>query len=90
MNEEKSVREPEEAPAAEGDLEERKLWSDYMKAYADALSATSTRWAPWYVVPANSKTNRNLLVSAVLCETLEALKMRYPRPQAKLDGIVIE
>jgi PPK2 family polyphosphate:nucleotide phosphotransferase len=72
------------------DIEERKLWNDYMKAYADALSATSTKWAPWYVVPADSKTNRNLLVSSVLCETLEALKMRYPRPQAKLNGIVIE
>jgi PPK2 family polyphosphate:nucleotide phosphotransferase len=72
------------------DVDERKLWSEYMKAYTDALSATSTEWAPWYVVPADSKTNRNVLISSVLCETLEALKMRYPRPKEKLDGIVID
>ena len=69
---------------------ERKLWPQYMKAYAAALDATSTDQAPWYVVPANSKTNRNLLISSVLLDTLEGLKMRYPPPTEKLDGIVIE
>jgi PPK2 family polyphosphate:nucleotide phosphotransferase len=72
------------------DLGERKLWPQYMKAYADALGATSTDHAPWYVVPANSKTNRNLLISSVLLDTLEGLKMRYPRSTEKLDGIVIK
>jgi PPK2 family polyphosphate:nucleotide phosphotransferase len=72
------------------DLAERKLWLQYMRAYADALAATSTDQAPWYVVPANSKTNRNLFISAVLLDTLEGLKMRYPPPAEKLDGIVIK
>jgi PPK2 family polyphosphate:nucleotide phosphotransferase len=72
------------------DLAERKLWPDYMKAYTDALAATSTQWAPWYVVPSNSKMNRNLFVSSVLRETLEGLNMRYPRPKQKLDGIVVQ
>ena len=72
------------------DLAERALWPDYMKAYADALAATSTEWAPWYVVPSNSKMNRNLFVSSVLLDALEGLKMRYPRPKEKLDGIVVE
>jgi PPK2 family polyphosphate:nucleotide phosphotransferase len=72
------------------DLVERALWNDYIKAYADALSATSTELAPWYVVPANSKKNRNLFISSVLLETLEGLKMHYPRLKQKLDGIVVE
>ncbi len=72
------------------DLAERKLWSDYTKAYTDALAATTTEWAPWYVVPSNSKMNRNLFVSSVLLDTLEGLKMEYPRPKEKLDGIVVE
>jgi PPK2 family polyphosphate:nucleotide phosphotransferase len=73
-----------------GDLAERKLWRDYQEAYANALEATSTDWAPWYVVPANSKMNRNLLISSVLSDTLTGLKMKYPPPKEKLDGIVIE
>jgi PPK2 family polyphosphate:nucleotide phosphotransferase len=72
------------------DLAERKLWHDYIKAYTDALAATSTEWAPWYVVPSNSKMNRNLLISSVLLDTLEGLKMQYPRVKEKLDGIVVE
>lgn len=60
------------------DLEERKLWDDYMKAYEQAISATSTEWAPWYIVPANSKTHRNIVTSAVLKEALESLKLSYP------------
>jgi PPK2 family polyphosphate:nucleotide phosphotransferase len=72
------------------DLAERALWNDYMKAYTDALAATSTEQAPWYVVPSNSKRNRNLSISSILLETLEGLKMRYPRLKQKLDGIVVE
>ncbi|MEO8627724.1 MAG: polyphosphate kinase 2 family protein [Betaproteobacteria bacterium] len=72
------------------DLAERKLWPEYIKAYANALSATSTEGAPWYVIPANSKTNRNLLIGRILYETLKSLKMRYPKPTASLDGVVID
>ncbi len=62
------------------DLEERKLWSEYKLAYEDALTATSTQWAPWYIVPADSKTNRNIVISSVLKEALSDLKMSYPQP----------
>jgi PPK2 family polyphosphate:nucleotide phosphotransferase len=72
------------------DLEERVLWKEYMKAYEAALEATSTAWAPWYVIPADSKTTRDLIVSQVLVEQLRALKLSYPKPKIKLDGIVVE
>lgn len=61
------------------DLQERKLWDKYMHAYEEAIAATSTECAPWYVVPADSKTNRNIVVSSVLKEALESLKMSYPK-----------
>lgn len=65
------------------DLEERALWPRYMQAYEAALKATSTPYAPWYVIPADSKTNRNLLISQLILSVLEALPLAYPaRPQA--------
>jgi PPK2 family polyphosphate:nucleotide phosphotransferase len=73
-----------------GDLKERKLWPDYMKAYEDVLSKTSTEAAPWYIVPANRKWFRDLVISSVLVETLESLKMKYPESAENLDGVVIE
>jgi PPK2 family polyphosphate:nucleotide phosphotransferase len=63
-----------------GDLEERKLWDDYTTAYEDALARTSTKHAPWYVVPADRKWVRNHVVASVLVKTLETLKMKYPEP----------
>jgi PPK2 family polyphosphate:nucleotide phosphotransferase len=72
-----------------GDLKERELWDDYMKAYSRALSATSTKWAPWYVVPANSKTNRNLLILRLLVATLKGLKLKHPPPEPGLAGIKV-
>ena len=73
-----------------GDLEERKLWPDYMKAFEDVLSKTSTEYAPWYIVPANRKWFRDLVISSVLINTLEGLKMSYPDSEENLDGVVIE
>ncbi|MDH3383784.1 MAG: polyphosphate kinase 2 family protein [Deltaproteobacteria bacterium] len=61
-----------------GDIEERKLWERYMKAYEACLSATSTSTAPWYVVPADDKENARLIISRVILGTLKELKMRYP------------
>ena len=61
------------------DIEERKFWKQYMKAYEECLSATSTRDAPWYVVPADDKENARLIVSQILLDTLEGLKMTYPK-----------
>ncbi len=65
------------------DLEERKFWKDYMKAYEACLSATSTDTAPWYAVPADDKRNSRLIVSQILLETLRSLKLTYPKPDAK-------
>ena len=73
----------------EGDLKERDLWADYMKAYEVVLSKTSTADAPWYIVPANSKWYRDFVIATVLVETLRGLKMRYPTPAAGLADVVI-
>ena len=61
-----------------GDLEERKLWDDYQKAFDDALTKCSTDEAPWYVIPANRKWFRNLAVATILADTIDDLKPRYP------------
>jgi len=65
------------------DVEERKHWKQYMKAYAKCLAATSTRQAPWYVVPADDKPNARLIISQVILDTLSGLKMSYPEADAK-------
>jgi PPK2 family polyphosphate:nucleotide phosphotransferase len=65
------------------DVEERQFWKDYMHAYQDALGATSTRHAPWYIVPADDKQNARLIVSQVILDTLEGLKMHYPATSAE-------
>lgn len=65
------------------DLPERKLWDEYMKAYEDALSKTSTDWAPWHVIPANHKWYRDLLVSQIIVKTLEKMDLHYPKIEEK-------
>jgi PPK2 family polyphosphate:nucleotide phosphotransferase len=69
-----------------GDLAERKLWKNYMKAYEDCLSATSTKNAPWYVVPADDKANARLIISQIILETLNALKLAYPELSDELKS----
>jgi PPK2 family polyphosphate:nucleotide phosphotransferase len=64
---------------SEGDIEERKLWKKYMAAYEACLSATSTRRAPWHVVPADDKENARLIISQVILETIGDLKLSYPQ-----------
>ena len=73
-----------------GDLKERQLWPEYKKAFEDALTKTSTGWAPWYIVPANRKWFRNLVIGTTLVDTLKGLDMKYPEPEENLDNIVIE
>jgi PPK2 family polyphosphate:nucleotide phosphotransferase len=68
------------------DMKERKYWNDYMKAYEDCLSATSTRSAPWYVVPADDKATTRLIVSRIILDTLSELKMEYPRLDPKVKS----
>jgi PPK2 family polyphosphate:nucleotide phosphotransferase len=60
------------------DIEERKLWHNYRKAYEACLSATSTKQAPWYVIPADDKENARLIVSQIILDTLNELEMSYP------------
>lgn len=71
------------------DLKERDLWSKYMVAYENAMRATSTENAPWYVVPADSKTNRNLLISRLLLNALKSLNLAYPPVPAAFKTIKI-
>jgi len=72
------------------DVEERKLWPSYIEAYQEALSRTSTDWAPWYVVPANHKWYRNLVVASVIVETLGGLGMKYPDSPEDVAQITID
>lgn len=72
-----------------GDLADRALWDNYQAAFAEAISETSTSYAPWYVIPANRKWYRNLVVSTILIETLEDMNPRYPDPEEGLDDVVI-
>ncbi|TWO68855.1 polyphosphate--nucleotide phosphotransferase [Caenimonas sedimenti] len=72
-----------------GDVEVRKQWADYQKAYQSLLRATSTEWAPWTIVPADSKTHRNLMIATVVRDALKKLKLRYPPGDPALKGLVI-
>lgn len=72
------------------DLKERELWPSYTEAYEQAIKATSTEYAPWYIVPADSKTNRNLLISRLLCQTLKQLDLKYPEVPEAFKSIVID
>jgi PPK2 family polyphosphate:nucleotide phosphotransferase len=71
------------------DLKERARWDEYLAAYEAAIEETSSEWAPWYVIPSDSKSTRNLIVSSILVETLEGLKMAYPQPAEDYSGIVV-
>jgi PPK2 family polyphosphate:nucleotide phosphotransferase len=71
------------------DLKERALWPKYMQAYENAMQATSTDYAPWYVIPADSKTNRNLLISRLLLKTLQDMHLKYPAVPADYASLKI-
>lgn len=64
------------------DVAERKFWDEYMLAYEECISATSTEVAPWYVVPADDKENARLIISQIILDTFNTLKMAYPKPSA--------
>jgi PPK2 family polyphosphate:nucleotide phosphotransferase len=73
-----------------GDLKERMLWEEYIKAFEDVLEKTSTKRAPWYIIPANRNWYRNWLISSILVEELKSLKMKYPEPEEDLSKIKID
>ncbi len=72
------------------DVDERRYWAEYRKAYEDVLSECSTKRAPWYVVPADHKWYRNLVVAQIIVETLRGLDLKYPEPTEDLSQIVID
>ncbi|MGN6669215.1 MAG: PPK2 family polyphosphate kinase [Trinickia sp.] len=71
------------------DLDAREHWDAYQSAYEHALAATSTEHAPWYVVPADSKSHRNVMVAALLLRVFEGLKLEYPPAKESLKGITV-
>lgn len=71
------------------DLEERALWLDYQKAYEVMLERTSTRWAPWWLVPADRKWLRNLFISQVLVDTLDGFSLSYPPGEPGIEKLKI-
>ena len=72
-----------------GDLEVRKQWDKYQQAYENLLNATSTPWAPWTVVPADSKTHRNLMIACVIKDALQKLDLQYPPSNPALKGLKV-
>jgi PPK2 family polyphosphate:nucleotide phosphotransferase len=71
------------------DLKERKFWDKYMEAYEDAINKCATKYAPWYVVPANKKWYRNLVVARTIADTLEAMNPQYPPAAEGIEDITI-
>jgi PPK2 family polyphosphate:nucleotide phosphotransferase len=72
-----------------GDLDDRALWGDFMRAYTDAITKTSTDTAPWYVVPGDRKWVRNLVVARILRDVLERIDPQFPEAEGDLDGLVV-
>src|SRR5271157_6111187 len=72
---------------SENDYTERELWGDYISAYEDAISKTSTKHAPWFIIPANNKWFRNLAIAKIVVETLESLGMKFPEPTVNIKEI---
>ena len=73
-----------------GDLEVRTKWSAYQQAYENALEATSTEHAPWYVIPANNKRHRNLMIAQLLMKTLRQMKLKAPPADPALKGMIVK
>jgi len=73
-----------------GDLEVRKQWDDYLTAYNAAISATGTSWAPWTIVPSDSKVQRNLMIATMMKATLNGLDLRFPTGDSALSGLKVD
>jgi len=72
------------------DLAARTKWDVYQRAYADMINATDRDHAPWYVVPADSKTHRNLIIAHLLLETMQGMKLAWPAPRVDMSKVKIE
>lgn len=76
--------------ASESDITERKFWNNYTVAYQDIINRCSNLWAPWYIIPANKKWFRNLVVALVIVDTLERMKPKFPKPTINLSKMTID
>ena len=74
----------------EADIRERAYWNDYIEAYEAMFRKCSTDWAPWYIIPANKKWYRNLLITECIVETLKKLDMQYPKPAFDISKLTVE
>ena len=74
----------------EADIRERAYWDDYMQAYEAVLQKCSTDWAPWYIIPANKKWYRNLVITERIVETLEGLDMKFPKPASDVSILSVD
>jgi PPK2 family polyphosphate:nucleotide phosphotransferase len=72
------------------DLKERERWDDYQQAYAQAIQATDTDQAPWYIIPADSKTHRNLAIANIVLETLQEMQLSFPPAKPELAGLKVK
>ena len=72
-----------------GDLEDRARWDDFAAAYEEAITETSTPWAPWHVVPADRKWVRDVAVARIMVDTMERLDPQFPTPDPDLDDVVV-
>jgi PPK2 family polyphosphate:nucleotide phosphotransferase len=72
------------------DLETRSRWGEYQSCYDDAISATSTKWAPWFVVPGDHRWVRDIAVATILVDVFERLDPQIPKPEPGLEGLVVE
>ncbi|MGH7884274.1 MAG: polyphosphate kinase 2 family protein [Thermodesulfobacteriota bacterium] len=73
-----------------GDLEVRKKWDEYIKAYEDMFSKTSTEESPWYIIPSNRNWYRNLVIISILIDKLEKLNMKFPKQEEDLSNVIIK
>src|SRR3954454_15006342 len=87
---ERLEREDKHYKFSANDVRERRNWDAYQEAYQDAVNATSTPWAPWYIVPSDHKWYRNLVVARIVCATLEAMNPRWPEPEPELEDYALE
>lgn len=72
---------------SDSDYSERKLWPKYVAAYEEAIERTSTKHAPWYVIPANHKWFRNLAISRIVADSMDEMELKLPKPRVDLAGI---
>jgi polyphosphate kinase 2 (PPK2 family) len=75
---------------SEADIIQRKYWDQYIIAYEEAISVCSTPWAPWYIIPANTKWFRNFAIANIIVKSLEDMKLRFPAPKIDLSKVDID